>query len=349
MRTVKLLVLETKIKKTSKDEHEQLKYLLKKYSNIDLQITYEKIERDELFKIKVVDGSIVQSDIRFDGNYNWVHVRISSYEWKKLKLRSNLYGEHQKVNGVSVTFGRWSQFVKYKRAHLFKDEFPEVKKLYEHVVGMIHELGHGNEGNIAMVHSFMYGYKMLYTKLQEKHLRPKRYEKDPSLLKVLDWIYTKSSISKTIETVKAQVIPKPKPRLYKPKNFDIKELVSKITFNKYGERAWQFYDQRILECLQYVRDFYGVPVTVNDWYKGGRFQYRGFDEGGFRKHGYSQHNHGRAIDFIVMGISSNQVRNDLRSGKLKPPYPIWVEDKVGWNHWDVRASDKMETVYFFQP
>ena len=151
-----------------------------------------------------------------------------------------------------------------------------------------------------------------------------------------------------IEKVISFVTPTKKPTLYKPANFELRELVSKFIYEKFGERAWQFFDYRILENLQYIREYYGVPVTVNDWHRGGTFQYRGFDEGGFRKEGTSQHNHGRAIDYIIMGVSSAQHRKDLTAGKLKLPHPnVWVEDEVSWNHMDVRQSENIG-VYLFK-
>lgn len=151
-----------------------------------------------------------------------------------------------------------------------------------------------------------------------------------------------------IEKVISFVTPTKKPILFKPKNFDLKELVSKFIFEKFGERAWQFFDHRILENLQAIREHYGVPITVNDWHKGGTFQYRGFDEGGFRKEGTSQHNHGRAIDYIITGISAEQHRKDLKGGKIKLPYPnVYVEDEVTWNHMDVRQSENIG-VYLFK-
>lgn len=348
MKKKKLLVYETRFKKSSVAEHEQLKEIFKNYLNTELTIDYIPV-REMLKELKVNNGSVVQSSVPHTGEYDWVHVRFSSNEWKKLKLRSTLWGEHQKVNGVAITFGRWSEYTKLKRAPLFKKEFPEIKRLYEHVIGMLHEYGHSQEGSLAVVHSYLYGYDRLYTKAQERTLKPDRHVAPASLLKALEWIFNKNKVTKIMDVVVANITPANRPSLYKPKNFALKELVSKFIYYKFGDRAWQFFDYRILENLQYIRDFYGVPVTVNNWHKGGKFQYRGFDEGGFRKNGTSQHNHGRGIDYIIFGVSADQHRENMRSGKLKLPHPdVYVEDDVSWNHMDVRQSIH-KGLYIFKP
>lgn len=135
--------------------------------------------------------------------------------------------------------------------------------------------------------------------------------------------------------------------LYKPKNFALYELVSKKVYDEFGDRAWQFLDERVLRNIQAIREYYGVSVRVNDWKWGGDFHYSGFDEGGFRKDGTSQHNMGRALDFNVRGVSAEKVRSDISSGKIKLPYPdVWLEKDVDWVHMDVRYSDKKGAYQF---
>lgn len=136
--------------------------------------------------------------------------------------------------------------------------------------------------------------------------------------------------------------------LYRPKNFALHELVSEKVYKEKGEKAWEFFDERILQNLQAIRDHYGVAVHVNNWKQGGQFSYRGFDEGGYRKNGYSQHNMGRAIDFTVSGKTAQQVRDDIVNGAVKLPHKnIWLEDDVSWLHMDVRYSG-FDGVYLFK-
>lgn len=207
---MKLLVIETKIKSTSKREHKELQEIFKKELNINLEIIYIA-NKNILKQVKVKDGSIIQSSVPFQSGFNWVHVRLSSAEWRKLKLKPTMYGEHQKVKGVSITFGRWTNRMRNKRAPLVAHEFPNIS---EHVLGMLHEYIHGQEGVIAVAHSYLYGYDRLYTKAQDKKIKPKRYVKQSSLKKALQWVFKKNNVSKFIAQVQAQITPLPKESLF---------------------------------------------------------------------------------------------------------------------------------------
>jgi len=123
--------------------------------------------------------------------------------------------------------------------------------------------------------------------------------------------------------------------LYIPKHFKLQELVPANIYTTFGETAWQFMDSRILMNLDFIRNTLGLAVNVN----GNKFNYRGFDDGGYRTN-QSQHLFGRAIDFDVVGMTAEQVREWLRLNyRLLPEPNIWVEDDVTWVHMDVRYSD----------
>ena len=57
--------------------------------------------------------------------------------------------------------------------------------------------------------------------------------------------------------------------------FDIQELVCRDTYNKYGNEAWQFLDDRLLANLLWIRENLGKPIYVNSWAIGGKFSERG--------------------------------------------------------------------------
>jgi hypothetical protein len=161
------------------------------------------------------------------------------------------------------------------------------------------------------------------------------------------YIYLKTPKVQTVEDVKVKTVENKS--FYKPKNFILEELVSKDIFNRYGERAWQFLDERMLMNIQAIRDHYGVSVTVNNWKWGGRFSFRGYDAFEFRKTYISQHHAGRAIDFDVKAKTAEQVRNDIVSGTIKLPHPnVWLEDNVNWVHMDVRYSNVRGAYQFNQ-
>ena len=131
---------------------------------------------------------------------------------------------------------------------------------------------------------------------------------------------------------------------YRPPNFTLRELVSKRTLDKYGEKAWEFLDERATRNLQFIRDNLG-PTIVNTPI----YQYRGFDAIEFRKSGYSQHNMGRGFDYIVRGMTAEQVRKWVIENQNRFPEPnMWIEVIDTHNHIDVRYSTK-EGVYPFNP
>lgn len=126
------------------------------------------------------------------------------------------------------------------------------------------------------------------------------------------------------------------------RHFRIEELVSKRVFTLYGENAWQFFDPRLIETIDFIRDKFGVPIYANDWYRGGDFQYRGLRENlcpmVSEKTLYgitylSPHVMGRALDFDVKDMTADEVRADLKIIKL--PYPIRLENNVNWVHLDM--------------
>lgn len=57
--------------------------------------------------------------------------------------------------------------------------------------------------------------------------------------------------------------------MYKCKYFGIKELVSKIVYDKFGEGAWMFFDPDTLSDLDTIREANGGSIIINNWYNGG--------------------------------------------------------------------------------
>jgi len=99
-------------------------------------------------------------------------------------------------------------------------------------------------------------------------------------------------------------------------------------------------DERILITLDEVRKYYGIPVTVNNWYSGGKFNSRGWREPNDKDGAtLSQHKFGRAVDFDVYQIPAEEVRNDIRKGKF--PLITCIERDVSWVHIDVRNVKRL--------
>ena len=135
-----------------------------------------------------------------------------------------------------------------------------------------------------------------------------------------------------------------KPELYYiPKNFKTQEFVDKATYTKYGDASIWFIDARILITMDKIRDYFGKPITVNNWASGKDREWSGLRTPKSPYYSqYSQHSFGRAVDFLVSGVSAQDVRNEI----IKNPwhdafkYITTLEDGVSWVHADMRAHDK---------
>lgn len=53
--------------------------------------------------------------------------------------------------------------------------------------------------------------------------------------------------------------------MYKCKYFGIKELVSPVVYNKFGENSWMFFDQHFLEDLDLIRSTWQSAIIINSW------------------------------------------------------------------------------------
>ena len=135
------------------------------------------------------------------------------------------------------------------------------------------------------------------------------------------------------------------------KNFDIRELVSKDVFNKFGENAWKLFDIRLLELLYALR--YGIlrkPMIINNWSSGGNYTQRGYRENICdivkqktlqNKLYVSAHMLGMAFDFHCPGISADEVRHIIALNARELPYAIRLENSTSaptWVHVDVMVN-----------
>lgn len=120
--------------------------------------------------------------------------------------------------------------------------------------------------------------------------------------------------------------------------FDIQELVCPHTFQKWGEKAWQFLDTDYLHALLIVRrDILRAPMWCNG---------NGKTERGLRcnrcsivrgKSGVylSAHCLGKAGDFTITGMTAEQARKKIMENASKLPCNIRLEAGVSWLHMDV--------------
>lgn len=142
-------------------------------------------------------------------------------------------------------------------------------------------------------------------------------------------------------------------RFYKPRHFDVWELVDPMTYSKFGDESLMFLDPEALQALDAIRDLFDVPVFVNTWYNGGRFRYRGFrppecTEGAK----FSQHRFGRAFDFHINGILPEAIRRKIILKQHEVPglsnIRAMENGTPTWVHIDTR-NIAGENIYLFNP
>ena len=126
---------------------------------------------------------------------------------------------------------------------------------------------------------------------------------------------------------------------YKCVNFKPEELVDRQTLERFKGDIWFLFNQRALIALDGIRNYFKKPVTVNNWYWNGSFQFRGFrpfDESTGAK--YSQHRLGNAFDLDVEGIPAGEVREEIIKNKDGVHFYLitCLEIDITWLHFDCR-------------
>jgi len=139
------------------------------------------------------------------------------------------------------------------------------------------------------------------------------------------------------------------------RHFKLYELVDKETYETYGEDAWNLFHPDALLMLDDLRDFFNVPVTVNNWHSGGQFQFRGY-----RPPSYmpgitpgSMHRVGKAFDFDVKDHSASAARKMIivasKEGNPLVERVTRMEEGVNWVHADIaRLPAGVEKIHLFK-
>jgi len=140
-----------------------------------------------------------------------------------------------------------------------------------------------------------------------------------------------------------------------PTYFSIDELVCEHVYNKYGAKAWMFFDTELLIMLDTIRDRIGKPIYVNDWMVHGKYSQRGLrclkceivqDKIMSNEMYMSAHCLGKAANFDVEGLLAEEVRQWIVKNANWWPYHIRLEANVNWVHLDVYDQSENK-VYIF--
>ena len=144
----------------------------------------------------------------------------------------------------------------------------------------------------------------------------------------------------------------------KSKYFKIQELVSKQTYEKYGEKSWIFLDERLILTLDALREYFNAPITVNNWLWGGNLQQRGLrtncDEivknKTLKNSLYvSQHCLGKAVDFNVKNHKVKDVYKVILENPKAFPYIKRIENinkTPTWVHIDIANTENENIIIF---
>jgi len=132
------------------------------------------------------------------------------------------------------------------------------------------------------------------------------------------------------------------------KHFKIYELVDPATHRKFGERAWMFFDDDTLRMIDGIREYFDVPMTINDWHWGGQFRWSGLRTVDCKEGStWSIHRLAKAFDMKAKGISADAMRAEIMAHQDHPflKYIYRMEDGVSWLHVD-RANVENRIVLF---
>jgi hypothetical protein len=128
---------------------------------------------------------------------------------------------------------------------------------------------------------------------------------------------------------------------YRPRHFELYELVPRDVFEARGLAAWELLDDRALVTLDALREKFGACV-VNNWRDGGPYHesgLRSFDTATGAR--YSQHRFGRAVDCKFSGATPREVFDYVVAHAAEFPLLTTLEDvndTPTWLHFDVRNN-----------
>ncbi len=140
--------------------------------------------------------------------------------------------------------------------------------------------------------------------------------------------------------------------------FDLRELVSKPVYQKYGSFAWAAFDSRLLDVIVWLREGLGIPLVCNNWAQGGQHQQRGLrentckivaDKTKDRQIYLSGHNLGKGVDLSSGQMSARDIRKWIRANIDSCPWPIRLEDDKSaptWVHVDTMNNTDKKLIEF---
>lgn len=138
------------------------------------------------------------------------------------------------------------------------------------------------------------------------------------------------------------------------KYFELEEFVPPQIFKRYGANSIQFLDPKIIEIATAYREFFDMPVLINNWYNGGPYSYRGYRPPRVNVGGeLSQHKFGRAFDCNIGKMTPKQMSDTIIANwdYFKAFGLTTLENYKftdGWLHSDCRTTNR-DTLLIVNP
>lgn len=137
--------------------------------------------------------------------------------------------------------------------------------------------------------------------------------------------------------------------IWTSKYFKIQEFVPPEIYHQYGEGSIKFINPDIVTLADFTREFFGRPMTINNWHLNGPFSNRGFRVPDCKTGGrLSQHKFKDAFDHHQPGVDMREVyRLIMENEKIFMEVGLTTMEnidftdpignpKTGWIHMDNR-------------
>jgi len=131
--------------------------------------------------------------------------------------------------------------------------------------------------------------------------------------------------------------------------FLVQELVSKRVYDLHGDMSIALIPLVELVTLIQLKDHFQRTIYLNTWY---------WDKNGYDGKAYrdlkeetgskgSQHRIAKGFDPKIVGLTAQEVRDDIVQHQHKFPNIRRLEGGVGWVHYDSKNTGKNEIVIFY--
>jgi len=137
---------------------------------------------------------------------------------------------------------------------------------------------------------------------------------------------------------------------YVPKHFKIHEFVDPATYRARGDKAIALIDWRMLWTMDAIREYFDVPITINNWFWGGPRKWSGIRYANSDEYSqFSQHSYGRAIDFVSAKMVAAEMRKKIMDNPNEEAfqYITTIENftNMNWVHIDCRVLRQEQKRY----